>query len=72
MRPIPSISQVTTSPRLRKQGGSIPIPTPAGVPVMRMVPAGVGMGMDPPCFLKRGDVVTCEIDGIGRISNPIR
>lgn len=40
MRPIPSISQVTTSPRLRKQGGSIPIPTPAGVPVMRMVPAG--------------------------------
>ena len=37
MRPIPSISQVTTSPRLRKQGGSIPIPTPAGVPVMRMV-----------------------------------
>ena len=30
MRPIPSISQVTTSPRLRKQGGSIPIPTPAG------------------------------------------
>ena len=45
---------------------------PAGTILITGTPAGVGMGMDPPCFLKRGDVVTCEIDGIGRISNPIR
>ena len=40
MRPIPSISQVTTSPRLRKQGGSIPIPTPAGTILISGTPAG--------------------------------
>ena len=45
---------------------------PAGTILITGTPAGVGMGMDSPCFLKRGDVVTCEIDGIGRISNPIR
>jgi len=32
-------------------------------------PAGVGMGMDPPQYLKHGDVVRVEIDGIGRIEN---
>lgn len=45
---------------------------PAGTILITGTPAGVGMGMEPPCFLKRGDVVTCEIDGIGRISNSIR
>lgn len=33
MAPIPSISQRTISPELRKRGGSIPIPTPSGLPV---------------------------------------
>lgn len=32
-------------------------------------PAGVGMGMNPPCFLKNGDVVRVEIQGIGHIEN---
>src|SRR5262249_39785336 len=32
-RPMPSISASTTSPFLRKIGGSRPAPTPAGVPV---------------------------------------
>jgi len=32
-------------------------------------PAGVGMGMKPPQWLKRGDVVRIEIDGIGVIEN---
>ncbi len=32
-------------------------------------PAGVGMGMKPPRFLKHGDVVRIEIDGIGAIEN---
>jgi len=32
-------------------------------------PAGVGMGLTPPQWLKRGDVVRIEIDGIGAIEN---
>lgn len=34
-------------------------------------PEGVGIGRDPPVFLKRGDVVRCEIDGIGTIENRV-
>jgi 2-keto-4-pentenoate hydratase/2-oxohepta-3-ene-1,7-dioic acid hydratase in catechol pathway len=35
-------------------------------------PAGVGIGFDPPKFLKPGDQVTVEIDGIGKLTNHIR
>ena len=35
-------------------------------------PSGVGYAMTPPNFLKDGDEVTCEIDGIGRLTNPVR
>jgi 2-keto-4-pentenoate hydratase/2-oxohepta-3-ene-1,7-dioic acid hydratase in catechol pathway len=34
-------------------------------------PAGVGVGMNPPRFLASGDVVRCEIDGIGAIVNTV-
>lgn len=34
-------------------------------------PEGVGMAMEPPRFLKPGDVVRCEIDGIGAIENRV-
>jgi 2-keto-4-pentenoate hydratase/2-oxohepta-3-ene-1,7-dioic acid hydratase in catechol pathway len=34
-------------------------------------PEGVGIGRDPPVFLKPGDVVRCEIDGIGAIENRV-
>lgn len=34
-------------------------------------PEGVGVGMEPPVFLKAGDVVRCEIDGIGAIENRV-
>lgn len=34
-------------------------------------PEGVGIAMDPPTFLKIGDVVRCEIDGIGAIENRV-
>jgi 2-keto-4-pentenoate hydratase/2-oxohepta-3-ene-1,7-dioic acid hydratase in catechol pathway len=34
-------------------------------------PEGVGAAMDPPGFLKPGDVVRCEIDGIGAIENRV-
>lgn len=32
-------------------------------------PAGVGMGLKPPRYLRHGDVVRVEIDGIGHIEN---
>lgn len=34
-------------------------------------PVGVGVGFTPPKFLKRGDRVTIEIDGLGRLSNGV-
>ena len=34
-------------------------------------PAGVGMGFDPPKFLKPGDTVSCTIEGIGALTNPV-
>ncbi len=43
----------------------------AGTIIATGTPAGVGMGMQPPCFLKRGDVVICEIEKIGKIENEI-
>ena len=35
-------------------------------------PAGVGVGFTPPKFLKSGDVVRVEIDGVGILRNTIR
>jgi 2-keto-4-pentenoate hydratase/2-oxohepta-3-ene-1,7-dioic acid hydratase in catechol pathway len=34
-------------------------------------PAGVGAFRDPPVWLKPGDEITIEIDGVGSISNPV-
>lgn len=34
-------------------------------------PEGVGVAMDPPVFLKVGDVVRCEVEGVGAIENPV-
>lgn len=34
-------------------------------------PEGVGVGREPPVFLQPGDVVRCEIDGIGVIENRV-
>jgi len=34
-------------------------------------PAGVGAGFDPPKWLKAGDIVRVEIDGIGHIENKV-
>lgn len=44
----------------------------AGTIISMGTPAGVGMGFDPPRFLKRGDVVRCEADGIGILTNFIQ
>ncbi len=44
----------------------------AGTIIAMGTPAGVGMGFDPPKFLQSGDVVTCEIEGIGVLENRIK
>jgi 2-keto-4-pentenoate hydratase/2-oxohepta-3-ene-1,7-dioic acid hydratase in catechol pathway len=35
-------------------------------------PPGVGVFRDPPVFLADGDEVVVEIDGVGRLANPVR
>lgn len=44
----------------------------AGTIISMGTPAGVGMGFDPPKFLKAGDAVICEADGIGRLVNTVK
>jgi 2-keto-4-pentenoate hydratase/2-oxohepta-3-ene-1,7-dioic acid hydratase in catechol pathway len=44
----------------------------AGTIISMGTPAGVGMGFDPPKFLKPGDVVECEIEGIGILKNTVK
>jgi acylpyruvate hydrolase len=39
--------------------------------ILTGTPSGVGMGMDPPEFLKSGDVVRIEIDPLGYIEHPV-
>jgi len=44
----------------------------AGTIIAMGTPAGVGMGFEPPRFLKAGDVVECEIEGIGCLKNTVK
>lgn len=44
----------------------------AGTIIAMGTPAGVGMGFEPPKFMKPGDVVKCEIEGIGTLTNTVR
>jgi 2-keto-4-pentenoate hydratase/2-oxohepta-3-ene-1,7-dioic acid hydratase in catechol pathway len=39
--------------------------------ILTGTPEGVGYAMQPPQTLKPGDVVVCEIDGIGRLTNTV-
>lgn len=43
----------------------------AGTIIATGTPAGVGMGMKPPVFLKKGDKILCEITGIGQLRNTV-
>lgn len=43
----------------------------AGTIISMGTPAGVGMGFDPPRFLNKGDLIECEIEGLGCLSNTI-
>ena len=42
-----------------------------GTVILTGTPPGVGMSQDPPRWLKEGDVVTIEIEGIGKLTNPV-
>ncbi len=42
-----------------------------GAVISTGTPPGVGFAMQPPEFLRPGDEVTLEIDGIGRLTNPV-
>ena len=44
----------------------------AGTIIATGTPAGVGFGFSPPKYLKPGDVVECEIEGIGMLRNEVR
>lgn len=43
-----------------------------GTIIMTGTPAGVGFTRKPPIFLKDGDVIEVEIDGIGTLRNPVK
>lgn len=43
----------------------------AGTIISLGTPSGVGMGFEPPKFLKSGDEIICEIQGIGKLRNLI-
>ncbi|MEP9364635.1 fumarylacetoacetate hydrolase family protein [Nocardioides sp. CN2-186] len=40
--------------------------------VLTGTPGGVGMAMDPPVYLRDGDVVETEVEGIGTLTNTVR
>lgn len=44
---------------------------PAGTVILTGTPQGVGFARKPPRFLKAGDTITIEIEGIGKLTNPV-
>jgi 2-keto-4-pentenoate hydratase/2-oxohepta-3-ene-1,7-dioic acid hydratase in catechol pathway len=42
-----------------------------GTVIMTGTPHGVGMARDPRVWLRPGDTVTVEIEGIGALTNPV-
>ena len=43
----------------------------AGTIIATGTPSGVGFGFDPPRFLKKGDIVRCEVDALGSLTNTV-
>lgn len=44
---------------------------PAGTLILTGTPEGVGFARQPPVWLQRGDTIEIEIEGIGRLTNPV-
>lgn len=66
--PLPRIHGPTLG---RFQVVTLPVTVLPGDVILTGTPPGVGCFRKPPLFLKPGDVVTCEIDGIGAITNTV-
>jgi 2-keto-4-pentenoate hydratase/2-oxohepta-3-ene-1,7-dioic acid hydratase in catechol pathway len=43
----------------------------AGTVILTGTPSGVGTARTPPVYLRDGDTITVELDGIGRLTNPV-
>ena len=39
--------------------------------ILTGTPHGVGFAMDPPQYLKPGDIVECEVEGLGRLKHKV-
>lgn len=44
---------------------------PAGTVILTGTPSGVGHARTPPVYLQPGDAVTVEVEGVGRLTNPV-
>ena len=44
----------------------------SGTVILTGTPAGVGFGRNPKVFMRAGDVVEVEIEGVGRVRNPVK
>jgi 2-keto-4-pentenoate hydratase/2-oxohepta-3-ene-1,7-dioic acid hydratase in catechol pathway len=44
----------------------------AGTLILTGTPSGVGRAMDPPRYLKDGDIIEVRIDGVGTLANHVR
>jgi 2-keto-4-pentenoate hydratase/2-oxohepta-3-ene-1,7-dioic acid hydratase in catechol pathway len=44
----------------------------SGTVILTGTPAGVGFGRNPKVFMQEGDVVEVEIEGVGRVRNPVK
>jgi 2-keto-4-pentenoate hydratase/2-oxohepta-3-ene-1,7-dioic acid hydratase in catechol pathway len=42
-----------------------------GMLITTGTPAGVAAGQDPPRWLAAGDTVTIDVEGVGRLTNPV-
>ncbi len=62
---------VFTVPRLIEYISSIMTLEPGDV-ILTGTPGGVGVAMDPPTFLKDGDVVSITVDKIGTLENTVK
>jgi 2-keto-4-pentenoate hydratase/2-oxohepta-3-ene-1,7-dioic acid hydratase in catechol pathway len=47
-------------------------PLAPGDVILTGTPSGVGFKREPPRYLRPGDIVSVEIDGVGRLENPVR
>lgn len=52
--------------------GDVGIIADLNAPQMTGTPGGVGIGMKPPQYLKDGDEVIVDIEGIGKVVNTMK